>query len=253
MLKDGITEIIQQYDIDASVIVKYGDQVMYQHQAEKVLPAGSVIDLAIAAYIEDQWKNNPEIVNEEMEVTDLSRVRGAGIIGDLRRTNWSVRDLVYLTSAITDNVATNLLIEKFDIYEIDEWLKKNYPGLRLGRELMRYSASGQDNECTATSVDKLITHLMTTQNPFCALIRNALSNHTIPTDLTFYGDNILTYNKLGRDRRARHEVCAFMTKKAPVFCTVLSSYKGRDIEDRLFFQELSKLIFSHVKTAKIEK
>ena len=29
MLKDGITEIIQQYDIDASVIVKYGDQVMY--------------------------------------------------------------------------------------------------------------------------------------------------------------------------------------------------------------------------------
>jgi beta-lactamase class A len=124
---------------------------MYQHQAEKVFPAGSLIDLAIAAYIEDQWKNNHEIVNEEMEVTDLSRVRGAGIIGDLRRTNWSVRDLVYLTSAITDNVATNLLIEKFDIYEIDEWLKKNYPGLRLGRELMRYSASGQDNECTATS------------------------------------------------------------------------------------------------------
>lgn len=110
MLKDGITEIIQQYDLDTSVIVKYGDQVMYQHQAEKVFPAGSLIDLAIAAYIEDQWKNNPEIVNEEMEVTDLSRVRGAGIIGDLRRTNWSVRDLVYLTSAITDNVATNLLI-----------------------------------------------------------------------------------------------------------------------------------------------
>ena len=44
MLKDGITEIIQQYDIDASVIVKYGDQVMYQHQAEKVFPAGSKFD-----------------------------------------------------------------------------------------------------------------------------------------------------------------------------------------------------------------
>lgn len=56
MLKDGITEIIQQYNIDASVIVKYGDQVMYQHQTEKVFPAGSLIDLAIAAYIEDQWK-----------------------------------------------------------------------------------------------------------------------------------------------------------------------------------------------------
>ncbi len=253
MLKGGITEIIQKYDIDASVIVKYGDKIMYQHQADKIFPAGSLIDLSIAAYIEDQWKENPDVVNEMMEVTDLSRVRGAGIIGALRRTNWSVLDLVYLISALSDNVATNLLIEKFDIYEIDAWLKDNYPGLRIGRELMRYSASGQDNECTATSVDKLITHLMTTQNPFCALVRKGLSNHTIPTDLTFYGDNLLTYNKLGRDRQARHEVCAFMTKKAPVFCTVLSSYRGRDIEDRLFFQELSELIFSHVKTAKLEK
>ena len=41
-----------------------------------------------------------------MEVTDLSRVRGSGIIGDLRLTNWSVRDIVYLTSALSDNVAT---------------------------------------------------------------------------------------------------------------------------------------------------
>ena len=124
MLKSRITDIIQKYDIDAGVIVKYGDQIMYQHQAEKIFPAGSLIDLAIAAYIEDQWKKTPEVVDEKMEVTDLSRVRGAGIIGDLRRTNWSVRDLVYLTSALSDNVATNLLIEKFDIYEIDSESEK---------------------------------------------------------------------------------------------------------------------------------
>ena len=47
MLKDGITEIIQKYDIDAGVIVKHGDQIMYQHQAEKIFPAGSLIDLAM--------------------------------------------------------------------------------------------------------------------------------------------------------------------------------------------------------------
>ena len=72
-------------------------------------------------------EKDPEVVDEKMEVTDLSRVRGAGIIGDLRCNNWSVRDLVYLTSALSDNVATNLLIEKFDIYEIDEWLKRIIP------------------------------------------------------------------------------------------------------------------------------
>ena len=39
MLKGGITEIIQKYDIDASVIVKYGDKIMYQHQADKIFPS----------------------------------------------------------------------------------------------------------------------------------------------------------------------------------------------------------------------
>ncbi|WP_230963506.1 hypothetical protein [Lactobacillus johnsonii] len=66
MLKGRITDIIQKYDIDAGVIVKYGDQIMYQHQAEKIFPAGSLIDLAIAAYIEDQWKKTPEVVDEKM-------------------------------------------------------------------------------------------------------------------------------------------------------------------------------------------
>ena len=33
MLKSRITDIIQKYDIDSGVIVKYGDQIMYQHQA----------------------------------------------------------------------------------------------------------------------------------------------------------------------------------------------------------------------------
>ena len=68
MLKDGITEIIQKYDIDAGVIVKYGDQIMYQHQAEKIFPAVSLIDLAIAAYIEDQWKKTPEVVDKKWKL-----------------------------------------------------------------------------------------------------------------------------------------------------------------------------------------
>ena len=36
MLKDGITDIIQKYDIDAGVIVRCSDQIMYQYQAEKI-------------------------------------------------------------------------------------------------------------------------------------------------------------------------------------------------------------------------
>ena len=71
MLKDGITEIIQKYDIDAGVIVKYGDQIRYQHQAEKIFPAGSLIDLAIAAYIEDQWKKTKALNNSFLQKRTL--------------------------------------------------------------------------------------------------------------------------------------------------------------------------------------
>ena len=57
-----------------------------------------LIDLAIAAYIEDQWKKTPEVVDEKMEVTNLSRVRGAGIIGDFRHKSTNLMACLTISS-----------------------------------------------------------------------------------------------------------------------------------------------------------
>lgn len=168
VIKDELNSLLEDKNIDAGILITYGDKELYSHQSDKVYPAAGLISLGILAYIEKLWEKDNSLLNEELEVTDLSRVRGSGVISRLQQSRWPLRDLVFLVAAMSDNAATNLLIERFDIYNIDDWLRDNFAGMRLGRELMRYSSTGQDNEVTADSVNKLLKYFLNTNNEFCA-------------------------------------------------------------------------------------
>lgn len=254
MLKDEINAIVKNHQVDAGLIIQYGDKNLYEYQADKVFPAAGLISLGLAAYIEKKWQEEPSILDEQLEVTDLSRVHGSGVISRLKQNQWPIRDLLYLMMALSDNAATNLLIERFDIYEIDDWLQDNYPGMRLGRELMRYSSTGQDNEVTAKSMNKILLHFLKTQNEFSEIIRKGMENQTTHFNLgTFNDNNFPTYNKIAILDNNRHEVSAFKTQTDPLLITVLSQYSGTRSDDLLFLQDISKTIFSKISVPKPPK
>lgn len=252
MLKDELDTLIEQNkNIDAGVLVCYEGKALYEHQVNKLFPAAGIISLAVLAYIEKEWKKNPNILNEKIEATDLSRVRGTGVLSRLEQDIWPIHDLVYLSAAVSDNTATNLLIERFDIYEIDDWLHENFSDVCLGRELMRYSPTSQDNEITAKSAAKLISHFVETDNDFTQLVRNGLSNATNSFNLTIYDNNKFpTLKKMGNLPQYHHEVCSFKTKKGPLTVVGLTNYKNAVSEDRLFLQGIGKTIFSKIYTQK---
>ncbi|WP_297816112.1 serine hydrolase [uncultured Lactobacillus sp.] len=254
MIKDELNSLIKNKNIDAGLLITYGDKEIYSYQSDKVFPAAGLVSLGILAYVEKLWQKDSSLLNEELEVTDLSRVRGSGIISRLQQSCWPLRDLVFLVASMSDNAATNLLIERFDIYEIDDWLRDNYPGMRLGRELMRYSPTGQDNEITATSVNKLLQYFLNTNNEFCDIVRNGLSNQTTHYSISTYDNNDFpTYNRMGEIDNYRHEVCSFKTQNGPLTLIALTQYEGQKSEDLLFLQEVGKTIFSKISLPEKKK
>ena len=254
MLKNELDALIPKNGIETGIMLCYGDEVIYQHNADKVFPAAGMIDLGIVAYIEEQWKKDPKILDEELEVTELSRVRGTGVISKLRQSKWSLRDLIYLITSVGDNTASNLLIERFDIYEIDEWLKENYPGIRLGREFMRYSATGQDNEVTATSMMKVLQHFITSKDEFGDLVRSGLQNHAMSFYLTAMGDTELPiFNKSTHFNHLLHEVSALRTQKGPLILVLLTEYEDNKSQDVEFIQEFGKLLYSRISIPQLPK
>ncbi|GBG05349.1 class A beta-lactamase-related serine hydrolase [Lactobacillus rodentium] len=254
MLKDELEALIPEKDVDTGIMLCYGDDILFKHNADKAFSAAGFIDLGIAAYLEDQWKQNPAILDETLEVTELSRVRGTGIISKLSQSKWSIRDLLYLMMAIGDNAASNLLIERFDIYEIDEWLKKNQPGMRLGREFMRYSPTGQDNEVTAESVMKLLDHFMTSKNPFSEIVRSGLENHsTLFNLLALENTELPTFNKMSQFSHLIHEASALRTQKGPLSVVVLTEFKKNKSDDIKFLQNFGKTLYAKVSMPQLPK
>lgn len=254
MLKNELEALIPKSGIDTGIMLYYGDKIIYQHNADKVFPAAGMIDLGIVAYIEQQWKKDPQLLEEELEVTDLSRVRGSGIINKLKQNKWSIRDLIYLITSVGDNTASNLLIERFDIYEIDEWLKENYPGMRLGREFMRYSATGQDNEITATSMMKVLQHFITSKDEFGRLVRSGLQNHAMSFYLTAMEDTDLPlFNKSTHFNHLLHEVSALRTQKGPLNLVLLTDYNQNKSQDVEFIQNFGKLLYSRISIPQLPK
>lgn len=254
MLKNELDALIPKNGIETGIMLCYGDDIIYQYNAAKNFPAAGIIDLGIIAYIEEQWKKDPKILDEELEVTDLSRVRGTGIISKLGQNKWSIHDLIYLITSVGDNTASNLLIERFDIYEIDEWLKKNYPGLRLGREFMRYSPTGQDNEVNALSVMKILSHFITSTNKFGELVRSGLQNHATKFYLTAMENTELPiFNKSTHFNHLLHEVSALRTQNGPLNLVLLTEYENSKSEDVEFIQNFGKLLYSRVKIPQLPK
>ena len=49
-----------------------------------------------------------------MALTDPIKVGGTGVLHDLRTgSQWSVADLLYLMIAVSDNTATNVVVQKY--------------------------------------------------------------------------------------------------------------------------------------------
>ncbi len=251
MIKDELDAIIKKSDIDAGILICYGNQTIFEYQAEKIFPSAGLVGLGIAAFIENEWKKDAAILDEKLLVADLSRVHGDGVISRLRQHSWSMYDLIYLMLALGDNAASNLLIERFDIYDIDDWLQENYPGMRLGREMMRYSAIGQDNEITATAACQILKHFMNDESKFGKLVHSALKTNTMSFHLATYDDaSFPIYTKASLLPHLQHEITAFKTEKGPFEIVVLTQYSDKKSQDNLFIQEVGKTIFSKITVPK---
>jgi len=254
VIKDELDSLIEKSNIDAGVLITYGDKELYASQADKVFPAAGLISLGILAYIEKMWQQDHSLLDEKLEVTDLSRVRGSGVISRMQQPSWPLRDLVFLVAAMSDNAATNLLIERFDIYDIDDWLRDNYPGMRLGRELMRYSSTGQDNEVTANSINQVLKYFLNTNNEFCDIVRNGLSNQIAHYSISTYDNNDFpTYTRMSAVDNYHHEVCSFQTQNGPLTIVALTQYQDKKSEDLLFLEQVGKVIFSKISVPEKKK
>lgn len=80
--------------------------------AERPMSTASVIKLVVLVAVFEQARRGALSLDDRLAVTDAERVGGSGVINELAAgTELTIRDLAKLMVVVSDNMATNLLID----------------------------------------------------------------------------------------------------------------------------------------------
>jgi beta-lactamase class A len=208
--------------------------------AQRPFPAASLIKLGIAAYGHELWQRQQEMLTTQVVLQEADLVGGAGLLRLLTPKTYSVADLLTLMITVSDNTATNLLIARWGMLAINEWLTSHFPGAQLQRRLMDGHAAG-DNVMTASAGLQLLQAALTTKDDYWQVVQRALRHQVSQIKLTyplasgqFQGE---WANKTGELGNVEHDAARLTIAGQRADCVLLTQFDAGQRKQAIMLQE----------------
>ncbi|MFT6479291.1 MAG: beta-lactamase class A [Spirosomataceae bacterium] len=152
-------------DLRVSVVIMDKDStVLFEQNAKKIVPSASVIKVPILVELMYQTIATRFKLSDKHRLTEEEKVGGSG---DLqyeppRELTWE--ELAVEMIRISDNTATNVLIDKIGMYNINNMLAYHgYENTRLNRKMMDFDAvkRGVQNYTSAAESARMMYAILT--------------------------------------------------------------------------------------------
>ena len=243
-MEQSILEIDRNLDGAMGVaIVDLTDGHKYLLHANDVFPQASSIKICVLAELYRQAQQG------KLKLTDLYTVNAADLVADSDImggltpgvTRITLRDLATMMVAVSDNSATNVLIDRVGMDNVNAFLASQ--GLRetkLRRKMMDLKAAGEGRENVSTPAEmaRLLSALYNGEildKEMTADFFKVLSTHKdswIPRDLP---DDLKIADKPGALEGVRNDSGVIFVDNRPYILCVMSTYlrRERDGEDAI--------------------
>lgn len=243
-MERDIQQVTQNLDGVMGVVVK--DLTSNQTIAilpDEVFPTASSIKVAVLAELYRQAQNG------KLKLTDIYLVQKSDIVPDSSImegltpgvTKITLRDLATMMVAVSDNSATNVLIDRVGMENVNAMLDSlGLTHTRLRRKMMDLKAAseGRENIGTPRELGALLEFVYrgkvlnkeNTDDFFTVLSTHKSSS--IPRDLP---EDLKIANKPGELEGVRNDIGLVFVEKRPYIVSVMSSYlrNERDGEDAI--------------------
>ncbi len=213
-------------------IVDLTDGQKYLLHANEVFPQGSSIKICVLAELYRQAQQG------KLKLTDLYTVNAADLVEDSDIMNGltpgvsriTLRDLATMMVAVSDNSATNVLIDRVGIDNVNAFLtRQGLRETRLRRKMMdlKAAAEGRENVSTPSEMMNLLQALYRGEilnKEMTSDFLKVLSTHKvsfIPRDLP---DNLKIANKPGELEGVRNDSGVIFLDKRPYILCVMTTY-----------------------------
>ena len=153
-LESSITDVDKGLDgVLGVTIVDLTDSHQYNLHADDVYPQASSIKIAVLAELYRQAQQGKLKLTDFYTVTASDLVPDSDIMGGLtpRVTKLTLRDLATIMVAVSDNSATNVLIDRVGMDNVNTLMTSlGLPHTRLRRKMMDLKAAGEGRENVST-------------------------------------------------------------------------------------------------------
>lgn len=154
--------------LPASLVVSFHIQdkngvILASQNSDKMIPSASIIKIPILIELMRQVEDGRLSLDQEVMLTEADVVGGAGEMqfqptGNSYTLDYLARDMI----RISDNVATNLLINRVGLASVSTWLTDNgYNFTQLNRIMMDFDAiaAGRQNYTSPKEISEMLINL----------------------------------------------------------------------------------------------
>jgi beta-lactamase class A len=253
-LQDGLRNIDQQLDGVMGLAVKdltSGEEFFIN--ADEIMPQASSIKIAVLANLYLQTQQGKLKLSDEYVVRKEDLVPGSDIMLGLTPgvTHLTLRDLATMMIAVSDNSATNVLIDRTGPDKVNAMLEGlGLHGTRLRRKMMDLKAAGEGRENVSTPREmmtlletvyrgKLLNREMTED------FLKMLSTHKESALLQGLPDDAVAANKPGELEAVRNDSGIVLVKNRPYILCVMTAYLKDEREGSAAIRKIAGLTYSY--------
>lgn len=193
-LMDQVREICEEFNgrIGLSAYNLHTEETI-GYQAEDLFPTASVIKLPVLLTLMQQVGDGLYSLDDPLMLRRADQIGGSGLLQHLTPgLTMPLRDWAFLMMNISDNLATNVLIDHVGLKNVQQWLAdKNYPDVQLHHKI-DFSLLKTDQNELGTATPAGLTRMIT------AVFQQ---KHLTPAACT---EMLRMMNKVGSDRIGRY-------------------------------------------------
>jgi beta-lactamase class A len=237
----------------AIVDLTTGDRI--GHLERETFPTASAIKLAIVYELFKQASEGKVRLEETMTLDRRQAVGGTGVLVEMGTPTLSIRDYAVLMVTLSDNTATNVLIDRLGMDKIAARMQGlGLPGTRLRRHMMDTAAARRGDENVSTP-DELVRLLEAMHGPMSGpaktghyLLGEAIELLKKPKENRLrrgLPEGVASADKSGELEGVRVDAGIVFAKNRPYALCVMTAFLKDEAEGERAIEEISRVAYEY--------
>lgn len=253
MIKDIIIKEIDSVDEEVSIIIKdlTNDRWILKYNEDRVFPSASLIKIPIMIEVLERVEKGELSLDKKIKIKAIDRV-DYSIISELTLKEYTLIDLITLMIILSDNTATNVLIDLLGYEKINETVKKlNCNNTILKRKMMDFTAAKEGRENLTSPMDmalfmEKIYNKSIISPKICDVMIDILTRQKHRDMLPRYIlDEVKIANKTGELSGINHDIGIFYLENINYLIGIFTTNGKDDLVGKRTIGRISKLVYDN--------